>query len=63
MNSIPLGVLVVDDETRQRRGLAAMIRDLRPEYEVWEAKNGKDALTISLSQPIQIVLQIFKCRL
>ncbi|ODB59179.1 response regulator transcription factor [Paenibacillus polymyxa] len=55
MNSIPLGVLVVDDETRQRRGLAAMVRDLRPEYEVWEAKNGKDALTISLSKPIQIV--------
>ncbi|AUO07339.1 AraC family transcriptional regulator [Paenibacillus jamilae] len=55
MNSIPLGVLVVDDETRQRRGLAAMVRDLRPEYEVWEAKNGQDALNISLSQPIQIV--------
>ncbi|TKH46843.1 DNA-binding response regulator [Paenibacillus terrae] len=55
MNSIPLGVLVVDDETRQRRGLAAMVRDLRPEYQVWEAKNGKDALTISLSKPIQIV--------
>ncbi|MEC0182152.1 response regulator [Paenibacillus peoriae] len=55
MSSIPLGVLVVDDETRQRRGLAAMVRELRPEYEVWEAKNGKEALTLSLSQPIQLV--------
>ncbi|OUM94122.1 MAG: hypothetical protein A9Z00_00370 [Thermobacillus sp. ZCTH02-B1] len=42
----PIGVLVADDEPRQRRGLAALIRSLRPAYRVYEARNGKEALKL-----------------
>lgn len=48
-------VLVVDDEPKQRRGLAAMIRSLRPEYRVHEAKNGKEAFELARSRSLDIV--------
>lgn len=51
-----LHVLVVDDEPRQRRGVAALIRQLRPGYTVHEARNGQEALEHSLAHPVNLVL-------
>lgn len=55
MPSIQTEVLVVDDEPKQRRGLAAMIRSLRPDFRVHEAKNGKEALALARSRSLDIV--------
>lgn len=55
MPSIQTEILVVDDEPKQRRGLAAMIRSLRPEYRVHEAKNGKEAFELSRNHSLDIV--------
>ncbi|GMK42792.1 AraC family transcriptional regulator [Paenibacillus sp. CCS19] len=50
-----LEVLIVDDEPKQRRGLAALVRSLRPDYRVHEAKNGKEALEMTQSKALDIV--------
>ena len=39
-------LLIVDDEPRQRRGLANLVRKLRPVLDVLEAGNGMEALDI-----------------
>lgn len=49
-------VLIVDDEPRHRRGLANMVAELRPDYSVFEAKNGKQALEMINTTNIEIVL-------
>lgn len=48
-------IMVVDDEPKQRRGLAAMVRSLRPDYRICEAKNGKEALELATNRPIDVV--------
>ncbi|WP_046214257.1 response regulator [Paenibacillus wulumuqiensis] len=53
---LQLHVLVVDDEPRQRRGVAALVRQLRPGYTVHEARNGQEALELSLAHPVDLVL-------
>lgn len=53
-------VLVVEDEPRHRRCLAGMINELRPEYEVIEARNGKEALDITVAEPIKFVITDIK---
>ncbi|OMF22243.1 hypothetical protein BK133_26765 [Paenibacillus sp. FSL H8-0548] len=55
MGAGKLEILVVDDEPKQRRGLAAMVRSLRPDYKVHEAKNGKEALELARSRLLDIV--------
>lgn len=55
MPSDKMEVLIVDDEPRQRRGLAAMLRSLRPDYRVGEAKNGKEALEYAKGRQLDIV--------
>ncbi|MBW7460811.1 response regulator, partial [Paenibacillus sepulcri] len=55
MNEAAMNVLVVDDEPKQRRGLAAMIRSLRPDYRIWEARNGREALEFCEARTFQIV--------
>ncbi|KRE47079.1 response regulator transcription factor [Paenibacillus sp. Soil522] len=55
MISNKMEILVVDDEPKQRRGLAAMVRSLRPEYKVHEAKNGKEALEVAQNRELDIV--------
>lgn len=40
-------LMVVDDEPRQRRGLARMVRSLRPDWEVLEAGNGQEGLELA----------------
>ncbi|XOK64378.1 response regulator [Paenibacillus elgii] len=48
-------ILVVDDEAIQRRVLASMIRRALPASQVWEANNGKAALELMHSQPMDVV--------
>ncbi|CAM4478883.1 two-component system response regulator YesN [Paenibacillus endophyticus] len=55
MISNRMEILVVDDEPKQRRGLAAMVRSLRPDYKVHEAKNGKEALELAETRVLDIV--------
>ncbi|MFC4101615.1 response regulator transcription factor [Paenibacillus xanthanilyticus] len=55
MSTESIEILIVDDEPKQRRGLAAMVRSLRPEYRVHEAKNGKEALELAHRKPLDIV--------
>ncbi|ANF96930.1 response regulator [Paenibacillus bovis] len=56
MSQHQLQILIVDDEPRQRRGVAALVRQLRPDYIVHEAINGQEALEISLAYSINLVL-------
>ncbi len=49
-------VLVVDDEPWHRRGLTSLIRKIRPQYSVSEAKDGLEAFTVLSSSPIDIVI-------
>lgn len=48
-------LLIVDDEPRHRDGLANLISKLKPNYQVFKAKNGNDALTIMANHKIDIV--------
>lgn len=48
-------VLVVDDEPRQRRILSKVIREYRKEYEVFEARNGEEALALCRERKIDII--------
>ncbi|NOU98842.1 response regulator [Paenibacillus planticolens] len=48
-------LLIVDDEPRHRDGLANLISKLKPNYQVFKAKNGNDALTIMADNRIDIV--------
>lgn len=48
-------LLIVDDEPRHRDGLANLIGKLRPDYQVFKAKNGNEALGIMADTRIDIV--------
>lgn len=49
-------LLIVDDEPRQRRFLVNTIRELRPDYSVEEARNGREALQMIASHPITAII-------
>lgn len=49
-------VLVADDEPRHRRGIADMVKMLRPDYRVFMAKDGEEAFKIIESNHIDILL-------
>jgi len=49
-------VLVVDDEPRHRMGLVKMIKGLKPEYTVLEARNGQEALELSSVNDLDIII-------
>lgn len=53
-------VMVADDEPRHRRGLAEMIKRLRPSYEVLEVKNGEEAIEVVRTHAIDIVITDIK---
>lgn len=53
-------ILVVDDEAIQRRVLAKMIREARPNCKVLEAKNGQEALGVIQRDDIDIVFTDIK---
>ncbi|WP_456290428.1 response regulator [Paenibacillus sp. AK002] len=48
-------VLIVDDEPRHRRGIAEMIKTLRPDYRLFMAKDGAEALRIATDTRIDII--------
>lgn len=50
-----LNVLVVDDEPKHRRGLSRMLKILRPEYTIYDAMDGADALQSMSIHPIDLV--------
>lgn len=49
-------ILLVDDEARHLRGMIQMIRDIRPEYEIFSAKNGLEALHLVRESRPDLVL-------
>lgn len=49
-------VLLVDDEARHLRGMTSMMRAIRPDYEVFIAKNGMEALDLVIAERPQIVI-------
>lgn len=49
-------VLVADDEPRHRRGIADMIKTLRPNYRIFTVKDGLEALQIVEDNRIDIIL-------
>ncbi len=53
-------ILIVDDELIHRKGLSNMIKKLRPAYEVYESKNGKEALDFINTNSIDIVFTDIK---
>ncbi len=53
-------LLVVDDEPRQVRALANVIRQVKPEYEVFEAENGQQAFEMISKTHIDIVITDIK---
>lgn len=55
-----LNILIVDDEPRHRRCLKSIIKNYKAEYEILEAKNGKEALEIADSQHLDIVFTDIK---
>lgn len=53
-------VLIVDDEPRHRMGLINMLKRLRPEYSVSEARNGADALEFLSKNTFDIIITDIK---
>lgn len=51
-----LKVLVVDDEPIHRKGLSNVIRKYRPNYEVIETKDGLEALSVAMSQKVDVII-------
>jgi Response regulator containing CheY-like receiver domain and AraC-type DNA-binding domain len=50
------GVLVVDDEPHHRRGIADMLRSLRPDYRIFTAKDGDEALRMASGNRVEIMI-------
>ncbi|WP_219834134.1 response regulator [Paenibacillus sp. R14(2021)] len=51
-----MNILIVDDEPRHLRGMAGMIRSMRPEARVSVAKDGEEALAVVRSELPDVVL-------
>ncbi|MDQ0886747.1 two-component system response regulator YesN [Paenibacillus sp. V4I9] len=49
-------MLLVDDESRQLKALANIVRALRPEYKVYEALNGRLALDFIQDNPMDVIM-------
>lgn len=49
-------LLIVDDEPRQVNALVNIVHQMRPQYEVFAAYDGQDALKIMSTNPIDIVM-------
>lgn len=50
-----MNFLVVDDEPSQRRGFANMLKRLRPDHAVYQAKNGTEALELFNSTQVDVL--------
>ncbi|AUS98487.1 hypothetical protein CDQ84_09605 [Clostridium thermosuccinogenes] len=53
-------ILIADDEPRHRRGLVERIKKLRPDYEVFEAKDGLAAIEVVKKHSIDIAITDIK---
>jgi two-component system, response regulator YesN len=49
-------ILVIDDESRQRKILSQVIKSFNRPYEVWEASNGQDALRLIQEMSFDIAI-------
>lgn len=49
-------LLIVDDEPLHRQGLLKLMGKLRPEYTLFEAVNGEEAVRIVNEEPIDVIL-------
>ncbi|MDR1263465.1 MAG: response regulator [Oscillospiraceae bacterium] len=49
-------LLIVDDEAGHRNGMSALLRTLKPDYLLFEAENGEDALRLLSSVRIDLAL-------
>lgn len=49
-------ILIVDDESRQRKGLSSTIAALRPDYTLMEASDGEEAMTLCAKHQFHIVI-------
>ncbi|QOS77117.1 response regulator [Paenibacillus sp. JNUCC31] len=50
-----LNILVVDDEPKHRRGLSRMLNALKPEYNIFHARDGEEALQNLNVHPMDLV--------
>ncbi|MFD1175902.1 response regulator [Paenibacillus puldeungensis] len=50
-----LNILVVDDEPKHRKGLTRMLKHLKPEYNIFNARDGVEALHSMNVHPIDLV--------
>jgi two-component system response regulator YesN len=53
-------ILVADDEPRHRKGIADMVRKLRADYTIFEAKDGEEALQLIMINEIDMVITDIK---
>jgi Response regulator containing CheY-like receiver domain and AraC-type DNA-binding domain len=51
-----LKVLVVDDEVAQVTTFVSIIKNMKPDYEVFKAMDGKEALDFFLANPVDIII-------
>lgn len=49
-------VLLVDDEPRQLRAMSAIIKSLRPDYTLYTATDGKEAISLALQQQLDVII-------
>lgn len=50
-----LNILVVDDEPKHRRGLSRMLKALKPEYNIFDARDGEEALQSMEIHPVDLI--------
>lgn len=51
-----INLLIVDDEPLHRQGIMNVLRKLRPEYEIYEAINGEEAIEVVNREQIDVIL-------
>src|SRR5690606_23096659 len=51
-----ISLLIVDDEPMHRQGLMSLLRKLRPDYQLFEAMNGEQAVEVVRTRPIDLIL-------
>lgn len=50
-----LNILVVDDEPKHRRGLSRMLKALKPDYNIFDARDGEEALQSMDTHPVDLI--------
>ncbi|WP_018752564.1 response regulator transcription factor [Paenibacillus sanguinis] len=50
-----LNILVVDDEPKHRRGLSRMLKALKPDCNIYDARDGEEALQSVKAHPVDLI--------